>query len=227
VTLVEALTQRPSARPPELPPPFRDIVRGCLERDPGRRWTVAQIQAHLHPAGTPRGTRWRYGAIAAALIAVAAIVAGPRLVRREQPQSASEAVQPPAGVAAPSVEASQQEQAPAAALAVPSPPAAESETPAPAGASGGVLHQVLPDVLPRARDSIRGKVKVSVKIQVDPSGRVADAELASRGPSRYFAGRALEAAREWTFTPPVPHEWLLHFEFDRSGTKVHPEPVAR
>jgi TonB family protein len=65
-----------------------------------------------------------------------------------------------------------------------------------------------------------------VKIHVDPSGRVADAELASPGPSRYFAGKALEAAREWTFAPPVAGEWLLHFEFDRSGTKVRPEPVV-
>jgi TonB family protein len=218
VTLVEALTQRPSARPPELPPPFREIVRGCLERDPGRRWTVAQIQARLRPAGMPRRTRWRYGAIAAALIVAAAIVAGPRLIRREQPQSTTEAVQPPAAVAAPSAEASRPEQ---------TPPAEEAKAPAPVRAAGGVLHKVLPDLLPRAQNSIQGKVKVSVKIHVDPSGRVADAELASRGPSRYFAGKALEAAREWTFTPPVPHEWLLHFEFDRSGTKVHPEPVVR
>ena len=216
VTLVEAFTQRPSARPPELPPPFREIVRGCLECDPGRRWTVARIQASLHKAGTTRGTRWRYGAIAAVLVAGAAIVAGPRLVHR-QAQSASGAGQPPAAVAAPSAEV----------LPVPSPPAEESKASAPVRASGGVLHQVLPDVLPRARKSIRGKVKVSVKIRVGPSGRVADAVFASRGPSRYFAGKALEAAREWTFTPPVPREWVLHFEFDRGGTKVRPQPVSR
>jgi TonB family protein len=208
VTLVEALTQRPSARPPDLPAPFRDIVRGCLEPDPGRRWTVAQIQDRLRPAATPRKTRWHYGAIAAVLLVVAAIVAGQRLVHREQPQSANEAAQPP--VAAPPVT---------------SPPAQKSETPAPVRASGGILHRAVPDLLPRAQHGIRGKVKVSVKIRVAPSGRVAEAELASHGPSRYFAGKALEAAREWTFTPPVPHEWLLHFEFDRGGTKVRPQPI--
>ena len=228
VTLVEALTQRPSARPPELPPPFRDIVRGCLERDPGRRWTVAQIQGRLRPAGTPRGTGWRYGAIAAAVIVVAAIVAGPKLIQRQQTQSASEATHPPAAVTAPSAEASQPEQTPVGAEQTPVAGApVPSPSAEPARDSGGVLHRVLPDLLPRAQNSIRGKVKVSVKIHVDPSGRVADAELASRGPSRYFAGKALEAAREWTFTPPVPREWLLHFEFDRDGTKVRPEPVAR
>lgn len=236
VTLVEALTQRPSARPPELPPPFRDIVRGCLERDPRRRWTVAQIQARLHPAGTPRGTRRRYGAIAAAVILVGAgIVAGPRLVHRQQSQSATDAAQPPAAAATPSAEPSQPERTPAPAgltpiAAAPAPVAPAPVPPAPAEparASGGVLHRVLPDLLPRAQNSIRGKVKVSVKIHVGPSGRVADAQLASRGPSRYFAGKALEAAREWTFTPPVPREWLLHFEFDRGGTKVRPQPVAR
>ena len=228
VTLVEALTQRPSTRPPELPPPFRDIVRGCLERDPGRRWTVARIQARLRPAGTPRGTRRRWGAIAAAVIAVVAIVAGPRLVHREQPQSASEVTQPPAAVAAPSAEAPQPGQTPVAAEPTPVATAPVPSAPTePVQASRGVLHQVLPDLLASAQNSIHGKVKVSVKVRVDPSGRVADAEFESRGPSRYFAGKALEAAREWTFTPSGPREWLLRFEFDRDGTKVRPEPVAR
>ena len=210
VTLVEALTQRPATLPPKLPAPFGDIARGCLERDPGRRWTVAQIQARLRPAGKPRASRWRYAAMAAALVVAAAIVAGPRLRRepeREKPQPATAA-----------------ELSPAAAFPAPSRAAEESKDPV--RASGGVQRQVLPDVLPRARNAIRGKVKVSVKIRVDESGRVADAELASRGRSRYFAGKALEAARDWTFTLPVPSEWLLHFEFDRGGTKVRPEPMS-
>lgn len=243
VTLVEAFTQSPSTLPRALPAPFGDIARGSLESDPGRRWTVAQIRARLRSAGKPRGTgtRWRYAALAAALVA-AAIVAGPRLVRRqpelEKSQPASGTEQSPVAAPSPAVQASQPEQSPAAApspavteqppaaLPAPSPPGEESKTPAPVLAPGGVLHQVLPDVLPAARNSIRGKVKVSVKIRVDPSGRVADAELAFHGPSRYFAGKALEAARQWTFTPPVPSEWLLYFEFDRGGTKVRPEPVS-
>ncbi|HEY1206147.1 MAG: TonB family protein [Bryobacteraceae bacterium] len=245
VTLVEALTQCPSTLPPELPAPFLDIVRGCLERDPGRRWTVAQIQARLRPAGKPRGTgtRWLYGALAA-LVVAAAIVAGPRLVRRqaepEKAQPASVAEQSPAAAPpAPSpaaeesktpatglVETPRAEQSPAAAVPAPPPAPEEPNTSAPALASGGVLRRVLPEVLPAAQRSIRGKVKVSVKIRVDPAGGVADAELASPGPSRYFAGKSLEAARKWAFTPSGPNEWLLHFEFDRGGIRVSPEAVT-
>jgi TonB family protein len=214
VTLVEALTQRPAAVAPELPPPFHDIARGCLERDPRRRWTVERIQAHLRPAGNAResAARWRYAAIAAVLLLAAAVVAGPKLIRRQQPAS-------------PPVEASRAEPAPAA--PAPAPPAVEPATPAPVHASGGVLHQVMPDVLPRAQRGIRGKVKVSVKVHVDPSGGVAEAQLASHGSSRYFAGKALEAARQWTFHQSAPSEWLLHFEFDRGGTRVHSQPLAR
>jgi TonB family protein len=57
VTLVEVLTQEPpewsaSGRrdptPPEtMPPPFPEIVRHCLRRDPKHRWPAATIQAHV------------------------------------------------------------------------------------------------------------------------------------------------------------------------------------
>lgn len=70
ITLVEALTQR---RPfqaqteaelqrqilgelawvPELPGPFREIARGCLIKDPRKRWTLAQIQTALRPPAAP------------------------------------------------------------------------------------------------------------------------------------------------------------------------------
>lgn len=59
MTLVEALTQHapdvPAARhsdpevPPTLPQPFLDITRHALKRDPARRWTPADIAAHLKP----------------------------------------------------------------------------------------------------------------------------------------------------------------------------------
>jgi eukaryotic-like serine/threonine-protein kinase len=57
VTLVEVLTQEPpewsaSSRrdptPPEtMPPPFPEIVRHCLRRDPKNRWPAATILAHV------------------------------------------------------------------------------------------------------------------------------------------------------------------------------------
>jgi len=71
-----------------------------------------------------------------------------------------------------------------------------------------------------------------VQVRVDPSGKVVDARLAPLGPSKYFARVALEAARRWKFRPArvggqgVASEWLLRFEFERSGTTVKPQQVA-
>ena len=95
-------------------------------------------------------------------------------------------------------------------------------------ARGRVAHQVLPEVLQSARNSIRGTVRVSVKVNVDRSGNVEDAELASRGPSKYFARAAVDAAQSWKFNPPkvggrgVLSSWILEFEFTRDGTNVVP-----
>jgi len=65
VLLVETLTQRlPVSKPGQsgepvlpatIPPPFREIVHNCLRRDPARRWTVAEIRAHLaRPSSVPK-----------------------------------------------------------------------------------------------------------------------------------------------------------------------------
>jgi TonB family protein len=91
-----------------------------------------------------------------------------------------------------------------------------------------VAQQVLPDVSKSALRTIHGKLKVRVKVSVDSSGNVVVAKFDSRGPSKYFAERTLPAARRWTFKPPqvggqgVPSEWILTFEFERSGINVHP-----
>ena len=100
----------------------------------------------------------------------------------------------------------------------------------PAGAplQGEVAHKVMPEVLQAARNSIRGTVKVRVKVNVDRSGNVEDAVLESRGPSKYFARVALEAAQLWKFKPPmiggrgVLSSWTLQFEFTRDETTVIP-----
>jgi len=97
---------------------------------------------------------------------------------------------------------------------------------------GEVVQQVLPDVSRNALRTIHGKLKVRVKVAVDSSGSVVAAEFDSRGPSKYFADRALQAARRWTFKPPqvdrqgVPSEWILKFEFGRTATNVHPTQTA-
>jgi TonB family protein len=103
-----------------------------------------------------------------------------------------------------------------------------AKLPAGAPSRGEVSHQELPDVLLSARKSIRGTVRVSVKVNVDRSGNVEDAELESRGPSKYFARAALEAAQLWKFKPPkigargVLSSWILQFEFTRDQITVVP-----
>ena len=102
------------------------------------------------------------------------------------------------------------------------------ENPTGVRAQGAVVRQVLPDVSRSALRTITGKLKVRVKVTVDSSGNVVVAKFDSRGPSRYFAERSLQAAQRWTFQPPqvggqgVPSEWILRFEFVKSGTDVHP-----
>jgi TonB family protein len=86
----------------------------------------------------------------------------------------------------------------------------------------------MPEVLNAALRTVQGKLKVRIKVTVDSSGNVVLAKFDSRGPSKYFAERTLEAARQWKFNPPqvdgrgVPSEWILRFEFTRSGATVHP-----
>jgi serine/threonine protein kinase len=104
VTLVESLTQRlpvwesagveEPLLPETLPAPFLEIASHCLRRDPQRRWTLADIAAHLreastaqrkHTPTTPQTTsaKGRYFVPAALSLALAALLAGPRLLKRQ------------------------------------------------------------------------------------------------------------------------------------------------
>jgi TonB family protein len=94
------------------------------------------------------------------------------------------------------------------------------------------LNQVLPTASQSALSTIHGTVRVTVRAKVDPVGRVSDAELFAAGPSKYFAERALVAARQWEFSSPetnghsMPSEWLIRFEFSQSGPKAYPTQTA-
>lgn len=243
MTLVEALTQQPEgALPPDLPEPLADITRRCLQRDPRRRWTAAEIQAKLGRGATPPKTQAkarRVGLTVALVLGLASVMGIVTLPNRYPEHRETAAVPPRAQSVQPQPEPKAVEPSvvepktpePSAAMLVAAAPA--PKTPAPASVAGGVVEQVLPDVLPKARQSIRGKVKVAVKVRVGPTGTVEDAQLTSPGPSKYFAGLALEAARRWRFNPPrvndgaVSSEWLLRFEFGQSGTKAHPQELNR
>ncbi len=104
-------------------------------------------------------------------------------------------------------------------------PAPDEKLPAGTVVKGAVAQQVLPDVLESARDTITGTLKIIVKVDVDPSGDVENAEIASPAASKYFGRVALQAAQRWKFTPPkvagrnVLSSWSLRFEFSHDGTR--------
>jgi TonB family protein len=258
VTLIEILTQglpvqsgsEPEERVlPQMPEPFMEVARHCLQRDPQNRWTAADIAERLQPA--PRRTlqaaiaaprpafvKWGYvSAIVVAVLAVAAMLAVPR-IRDRRPET------PPATpvASAPAVPAPQPSTTPARTRTGHKPvaPAVSSSPSSPVPAkkttlqptSREIVQQVLPDVPRSAANTIQGTVRVRVKVTLDPSGSVSHASFASPGPSKYFANLAMQAARKWKFASGqvdvrnVPSEWILQFEFRRNGTKASAAPAG-
>jgi outer membrane biosynthesis protein TonB len=105
----------------------------------------------------------------------------------------------------------------------------QSSNAAPAVASP-VVHEELPVLSRGSRESIHGQIKVAVRVTVDRAGNVVAENLEVRGSSRYFAHLATEAAKKWKFVPAddqTAREWLLQFEFSRSGVSGHAVPRIR
>jgi serine/threonine protein kinase len=234
ISLVEALTQNPAAGLGESSDALTVAVRRCVSPDPGSRPTVADLLAQFSPASptpappvprlpadmkapgkpgaapSPSRTRGLIPAIAVGAIVLVAIWAGIRPFR-SHPNST-----PPASNTA---QSSQPSVAPAAAQS--------SMTPNAAAAT--VLHQEIPALSRSTRDSIRGQVKVTVLVTVDRSGNVVGETLENQGSSKYFAHLGLDAARKWRFAPvdsQDPRQWLLQFEFTRSGAAGQAAPRA-
>jgi len=245
VTLVEALTQNPPiwkgteqaelVLPETLP--FSDIASHCLRRNPQQRWTVPEIAERLNQAPVapqekeavqPKSSFTKRGylalAIAAGLVLLA--VLGSRVLHhRPSGEQAASQQNADVGQSAQNTPGQKASSSPASANA---PPVAAKNS-AGARSQGTVAHQVMPEVSNSALRTVQGKLKIRIKLTVDSSGNVVLAKFDSRGPSKYFAERTLEAARQWKFKPPqvdgrgVPSEWILRFEFTRSGATVHPE----
>jgi TonB family protein len=84
-----------------------------------------------------------------------------------------------------------------------------------------VRERVAPNISPGALHSVRGKIRIQVKVNVDQNGHVTDARLKSRGPSKFFAREALEAAKSWKFDPPrekgqaIASQWMVQFNLTR------------
>jgi len=243
ITLVEALTQTPPewsrdgvddvVLPANLAPEFVDIVRRCLNRDPGQRPDIAELAAQFKqtPAASPAPatpqpinepvvrtlstqsspkTRFLITAITVALITLWAVWTGVHLLHRHAGTPPLAPITPPS-TAAPSP-----------------PPAAENPQASTTAPPAAVLHQEIPDLSRSARQSIRGIIKIAVRVIVDRSGNVITATLDSHASSQYFARTAIDAAKKWTFTqgPDLASQvWLLHFEFSRAGTTAHAAAV--
>jgi TonB family protein len=214
------------------------------------------VQSVARASGQPATPRNYTVPIAVgAALALAVILAGTKLLRRhaDAPQTPAATVEQPVAPPAPKqaapspqaraakpnrapiAEEARTSKAPVPVPALIHPEAVrEEETntvariPSGSVVHGEVAHQVTPEVLPSAKNSIRGTVRVSVKVNVDRSGNVEDAELESRGPSKYFARAALDAAQDWKFKAPrvggrgVLSTWTLRFEFTRDGTTIIP-----
>jgi len=269
--LVEVLTQHLPPRdsdsqdpliPRTMPSSLRDIARHCLRRDPRRRWTIADIAAHLggspvptplapetlQQKASPRSNRYLIAALILFLASVGFV--GSKLLK-DSHQGAAQLPKTPSSVLAPSPQptpgpptqprpvqsAAPRATKPAAPIAKQdfngdsqSPvaaPAVEAPTrpAAVAASSSHVVHQALPDVSQKARNTIRGTVRVGINVSVNSSGEVTNASIASRGPSSYFADLALQAARQWKFSPSTgaASNWTLRFEFTPEGTKTSAE----
>jgi len=94
--------------------------------------------------------------------------------------------------------------------------------------SPSTLHEVIPDVSRSARESIRGHIKVWVRVIVDQDGSVSAADADRAGPSRYFQGLALEAAKKWKFLPAdgtSRRVMQVQFDFSRDGATGRAVPL--
>ena len=249
--LIHALTQRvetfvrddlePAA---DLPAPFDEIAKGCLNPDPALRWTASKIVARLRSpehtgsslpaspamAGKPLAVRLglrRLAAPAGLVVAGLAVVAGVVMRPTDAPLPApDDPRQPPAAVAP----------GPA-----PAPTASAPKTVAPVQSEraqstrdrlvieNGVTRRIVPNIPEKARNTIEGKPAVVVRVSVDPKGNVTKAAL-ERTFSPYFGKFALQAARQWKFIPyegASPREWILRFEFTQTKTQVLAQRAVR
>jgi TonB family protein len=228
--------------------PFRSLAQQSLRARPEERGTVNDILGKLNPSSpdavarerkradesgtaefrtaetgsgnsTSRPSMLRAGIIVTIVVAI--LIVGFLLFHRSsvRPAPPPQEVHSPETQTTPSIPPASQ------------PPAARAENTPPlqGGTVAGSVREQVPAAVSRGAEStIHGRVKVTVRLQVDASGNVSQATISSEGPSRYFAGKALAAARLWKFNPakvegqPAPSEWILRFQFGRNSQQVFP-----
>jgi serine/threonine protein kinase len=111
-------------------------------------------------------------------------------------------------------------------------PAPRAKAASEAPGRGEVLNEVLPQPPQKSLATIHGSFHVIVRVQVDAAGNVVSSNLDSPGPSRYFAGLAEKAARQWQFSGAesdghgIPSAWLIRFEFASTGVHATAQQSA-
>jgi TonB family protein len=231
-----ASAAKPIAVPDTLPQAIRGIIQRCLQIDPAKRPSASEILGQIsggrsqsktdvsaaHAAPGREKTQSRIWAIVSIVIVALLLLAwiGNKTLGHQPTPAPTVSTQ----TAPPDTKAE----------SVPVPATPPSATPPSAKTGlvrGTVRSQVPPDVSRSALHTITGRLKVAIRVSVDADGNVTTAKLMSSGPSAYFSGRALAAARQWKFTPPqlngkaVASEWLLRFQFTRSSAQVVPTEI--
>jgi TonB family protein len=247
VTLIEALTQRVPevidaqpvsvSLPDNIAPSFANAIRRCLSSDPAMRPTLSDLRAALEPfpgRTTPQENNAHATRRAAArldaqsvlkhpgVIAAGAVLLivlgwlGLRGVGKHSPSTPQDAslVQAQSSTAIPSER-------------LPQSPHTDALGDSAVPAAVSVLHRQLPAVPRSAQASIHGHFKVSVRVSVDRTGNVLAAVLQDAGPSKYFARLAVDAAKQWKFSPSNSAQvWLLQFAFSREQLTAQASPKA-
>lgn len=261
MTLVEAFTQRTPSSPDEhdvansllanVPPPYANTVRRCLNPNPASRPTAIELQtqfksvpeenatsedrAHAHPVLL---------AIPATLLIVLAALINPQPAE-ETPKDLPAAA-PPVPAASPPAAAPAKSEKPARSertekaeraervetLARPAPPPEVRPNPQPmrvvSSTSRTLVQEVTPEVPRSVSEKIQGRIMVTVRVLVDPSGNVMAAMVEKAGPNKNLANLADQAAREWKFAPEDTEGnrvWILTFAFTREGVTARATAV--
>jgi serine/threonine protein kinase len=106
-----------------------------------------------------------------------------------------------------------------ASAAAPSSASSESD-------SAAITHREIPSVSQKSLATITGTVRVVVRVRVADDGSVSDASFDHEGPSAYFSRVAMNATRDWKFSPGAPRAWVLHFQFTSAGAKAEATPAT-
>jgi len=242
-TLFEAFTQRTVSEQQDevnlllanVPAPFANTVRRCLNPTPGSRPTVEELQAQFEsapPIEVPSDDRAHAHPLLLAVPAVLLVSLVAWISLHESGNSPADVRTPVAPAPAPAPTGAK----PRPSQATPAPPRA---TPTPAeeedlpvvdvpDTSGSVLREVKPDVPRAMRNKIQGRILVTVRVLVDDSGDVVAAMMEKTGPNKNLANLADGAAREWKFAPAEEQAnrvWILTFAFTREGVTARATAV--